>query len=194
MSEHDSQILVASLSRVLARLTADPDLKILVRQVAHIVLEATADADAASAAGTRSPSAGLKATSSERMAGLANGTSATDPQVIFPEESAQKCREMGLRMTVDISHTRLAANHFGFDFYEGIALLGPYTAHYHLGDSKGVDGEGLQIGAGDIDFDKLGAIMKKHAPDATFIPEIWQGHKNFGQDFWVALERLEGKL
>jgi N-acetylneuraminate synthase len=113
---------------------------------------------------------------------------------IFPDESARKCKELGLRMTVDISHTRLAANYFGFDFYDGIAALGPYTAHYHLGDSKGVDGEGLQIGAGDIDFDRLGAIMKKTAPDATFIPEIWQGHKNFGQDFWVALERLEGKL
>jgi sialic acid synthase SpsE/sugar phosphate isomerase/epimerase len=113
---------------------------------------------------------------------------------IFPDETARKCQEMGLRMTVDISHTRLAANHFGFDFYEGIATLGPYTAHYHLGDSKGVDGEGLQIGAGDIDFDKLGAIMKKHAPAATFIPEIWQGHKNFGQDFWVALERLENRI
>lgn len=113
---------------------------------------------------------------------------------IFPDESARKCEEMDLRMTVDISHTRLAANYFGFDFYEGIAILGPYTAHYHLGDSKGVDGEGLQIGAGDIDFDRLGAIMKQNAPDATFIPEIWQGHKNFGQDFWVALERLENKL
>lgn len=113
---------------------------------------------------------------------------------IFPDESARKCKALGLRMTVDISHTRLAANYFGFDFYEAIATLGPHTAHYHLGDSKGVDGEGLQIGAGDIDFDKLGTIMKKTAPDATFIPEIWQGHKNFGQDFWVALDRLNNKL
>lgn len=113
---------------------------------------------------------------------------------IFPDESARKCQDLGLRMTVDISHTRLAANHFGFDFYAAIATLGPYTAHYHLGDSKGVDGEGLQIGAGDIDFDKLGAIMKQFAPHATFIPEIWQGHKNFGQEFWVALERLENRL
>lgn len=113
---------------------------------------------------------------------------------IFPEESARKCRELGLRMTVDISHTRLAANYFGFDFYQAIATLGPYTAHYHLGDSSGVDGEGLQIGTGDIDFDRLGSVMKQYAPDASFIPEIWQGHKNFGQDFWVALERLENKI
>ena len=27
---------------------------------------------------------------------------------------------------------------------------------------------------------------------ATFIPEIWQGHKNNGEGAWLALERLEG--
>jgi N-acetylneuraminate synthase len=28
-------------------------------------------------------------------------------------------------------------------------------------------------------------------PDISFIPEIWQGHKNSGSGFWVALDRLE---
>lgn len=110
---------------------------------------------------------------------------------IYPDESARICRELGLRMCVDVSHTKLASNHFGFDFIGGIATLGPYTAHYHLGDAKGVDGEGLQIGEGDIDFELLGKTMATHAPDATFIPEIWQGHKNFGEGFWIALKRLE---
>ncbi|HKU65876.1 MAG TPA: N-acetylneuraminate synthase family protein [Rhizomicrobium sp.] len=113
---------------------------------------------------------------------------------IFPEETAAICRKMSLNMCVDISHTRLAANHFGFDFYEGIAVLGPYTRHYHLGDSRGVDGEGLQIGDGDTDFGKLGEIMARTAPSAWFIPEIWQGHKNLGEGFWIALERLEPYL
>ncbi len=113
---------------------------------------------------------------------------------IFPEESARMCEKLGLRMTVDISHTRLASNHFGFDFLKGIAALGPYTAHYHLGDSRGVDGEGLQIGEGDIDFKALGEVMRRTAPKATFIPEIWQGHKNLGEGFWIALERLEPYL
>jgi len=113
---------------------------------------------------------------------------------IFPGESAEMCEKLGLNMCVDISHTRLASNHFGFDFYDGIATLGPYTRHYHLGDSRGVDGEGLQIGDGDIDFRKLGEVMAKHAPKAWFIPEIWQGHKNLGEGFWIALERLEPYL
>ena len=52
----------------------------------------------------------------------------------------------GLRMCVDISHTKLAANHFGFNFADGLAQLGPHTAHLHFGDAKGLDGEGLQVG------------------------------------------------
>ncbi|MCK1594663.1 N-acetylneuraminate synthase family protein [Bradyrhizobium sp. 164] len=113
---------------------------------------------------------------------------------IFPEESAAFCAKHGLRMCVDISHTKLAANHFGFDFAQGLAQLGPHTAHLHLGDAKGLDGEGLQIGEGEIDFDEIGQVLRKHAPTASFIPEIWQGHKNMGEGFWTALERLEGHI
>lgn len=113
---------------------------------------------------------------------------------IFPEESAAFCASHDLRMCVDISHTKLAANHFGFDFAQGLAQLGPHTAHLHFGDAKGLDGEGLQVGEGEIDFDEIGQILRKHAPTASFIPEIWQGHKNMGEGFWIALERLEGHI
>jgi sialic acid synthase SpsE/sugar phosphate isomerase/epimerase len=113
---------------------------------------------------------------------------------IFPEESAAFCAAHGLRMCVDISHTKLAANHFGFDFAEGLARLGPHTAHLHFGDAKGLDGEGLQIGEGEIDFGEIGRVLRQHAPAASFIPEIWQGHKNMGEGFWTALERLEGHI
>lgn len=113
---------------------------------------------------------------------------------IFPEESAAFCARHDLRMCVDISHTKLAANHFGFDFAQGLAQLGPHTAHLHFGDAKGLDGEGLQIGEGEIDFDEIGKVLRKHAPAASFIPEIWQGHKNMGEGFWTALERLEGHI
>ena len=113
---------------------------------------------------------------------------------IFPDESAAFCAKHDLRMCVDISHTKLAANHFGFDFALGLAQLGPHTAHLHFGDAKGLDGEGLQIGEGEIDFDEIGKVLRKHAPTASFIPEIWQGHKNMGEGFWTAFERLEGHI
>ena len=34
-------------------------------------------------------------------------------------------------------------------------------------------------------------MMDKLAPKASFIPEIWQGHKNNGEGAWLALELLE---
>ncbi len=113
---------------------------------------------------------------------------------IFPEEAAAFCATHNLRMCLDISHTRLASNHFGFDFLAGLKTLAPYTAHIHYGDAKGLDGEGLQIGDGEIDFRAVGEVLARHAPHASFIPEIWQGHKNMGEGFWTALNRLEGTL
>ena len=79
----------------------------------------------------------------------------------------------------------------GHEFSKKIA---PYTAYLHIGDSKGLNGEGLQIGEGEIDFIKLGEILKQGCPEASFIPEIWQGHKNNGEGFWIALQKLKGIL
>ena len=69
--------------------------------------------------------------------------------------------------------------------------LGPFTSHLHIVDAGGVDGEGLQIGEGDIYFAQLAKDPTAFAPQAGFIPEIWQGHRNGGEGFWTALERLE---
>ena len=113
---------------------------------------------------------------------------------IDPRESAAFCATHGLRLCLDVSHTKLAANHFGFDFLNGLEVLGPHIAHIHFGDAKGRDGEGLQIGEGEIDFARVGELLARCAPTASFIPEIWQGHKNMGEGFWTALQRLEGKL
>ena len=110
------------------------------------------------------------------------------------EEIEHWCSRLGLRMCFDISHSRLACNHFGLDFYDFARRIAPWSAHLHLGDASGVNGEGLQVGEGDIDFARLGQILGAGCPQASFIPEIWQGHKNGGEGFWIAMERLEGHL
>ena len=110
------------------------------------------------------------------------------------EEIVSFCEKHDMRICFDVSHSRLACNHLEIDFYEFAKKVAPYTSHLHLGDAQGVDGEGIQVGTGDIDFNKLGKILNDYAPEATFIPEIWQGHKNNGEGFWIALDRLEGLL
>jgi len=110
---------------------------------------------------------------------------------VHADECRHWCEKLDLRMCFDISHSRLTSNHFGVDFYEFAEKIAPITGHLHLGDASGVNGEGLQIGDGDIDFERLSLILAKGCPQAPFIPEIWQGHKNGGEGFWVALERLE---
>jgi N-acetylneuraminate synthase len=107
------------------------------------------------------------------------------------DEIIEWCGKLKLRMCFDISHTQLACNHFGYDFYKFSEMIAPITAHLHLGDAKGLNGEGLQIGEGDIDFKRLGKILKEGCPNASFIPEIWQGHVDGGEGFWMAMERLE---
>ena len=110
------------------------------------------------------------------------------------DEIEKWCNELNIRMCFDVSHTMLACNHQAFDFYEFCERIAPLTAHLHIGDAKGLNGEGLQIGEGDIDFELMGKLLKAGCPNASFIPEIWQGHKNGGEGFWIALDRLESFL
>ncbi len=110
------------------------------------------------------------------------------------EEIVHWCKKLDLRMCYDVSHSMLTCNHLKYDFYDFSKKIAPFTAHLHLGDAKGLNGEGLQVGEGEIDFDRLGEILNHGCPEASFIPEIWQGHKNGGEGFWIALERLENKL
>jgi len=113
---------------------------------------------------------------------------------VHVDEIVAYCKQYNLRMCFDVSHSMLTCNYFKQDFYEFAEKIAPYTSHLHLGDAKGLNGEGLQVGEGEIDFERLGIILEKGCPDATFIPEIWQGHKNGGAGFWFALEKLEPYL
>jgi sialic acid synthase SpsE/sugar phosphate isomerase/epimerase len=107
------------------------------------------------------------------------------------DEIVTFCKRYGYRMCLDISHSQLTCTHYKDSFKDFLERVGPHSAHLHMVDAEGVDGEGLQIGEGMVDFAMVAEILDKYAPKASFIPEIWQGHKNNGAGFWLALDKLE---
>jgi sialic acid synthase SpsE/sugar phosphate isomerase/epimerase len=109
---------------------------------------------------------------------------------MMPDELAVQAQTQNLRLCLDLSHLSMTCFHFGLDFQQALALLLPHTAHLHVADAKGVNGEGVRMGTGDVDWPKTWAQIKQH-PQISFIPEVWQGHKDHGAGFWAALEILQ---
>jgi len=100
---------------------------------------------------------------------------------------------LGLDMCFDTSHAKLYCNWAQLDFYEQVEVLLPYIQHLHLSDAAGLDGEGLQIGEGTIDWVKFFEIIGAGRPDGyrgTMIPEIWRGHQRGNEGFVIAISRL----
>jgi sialic acid synthase SpsE/sugar phosphate isomerase/epimerase len=95
---------------------------------------------------------------------------------------------MGLNMCYDTSHHKLYCNWAHVDFYEQVAILLPYIRHLHLSDGAGLDGEGLQIGEGTIDWVHFFEVIGNY--HGTMIPEIWRGHQREGEGFLIAIQRL----
>lgn len=110
---------------------------------------------------------------------------------IDADEIVAFCQRNAMRICFDVSHSQLACNHYGWSMKTFCEKVGVHTAHLHIVDAKGVDGEGLQIGEGMVDFAMLADVIDEACPAAGFIPEIWQGHKDAGAGFWYALDKLE---
>ncbi|WP_414830133.1 N-acetylneuraminate synthase family protein [Alteromonas sp. H39] len=113
---------------------------------------------------------------------------------VDPHETAQFADTYDVNLCLDVSHSWLAANFLDIEIESFFTLLGDRVKHLHIADAKGVDDEGLQIGTGEIPFTKLFSLMQRYCPDATWLPEIWQGHKNEGEGFWQAFDALQDKL
>jgi N-acetylneuraminate synthase len=95
---------------------------------------------------------------------------------------------LGLNTCFDTSHSKLYCNWAHADFYEQVQVLLPYIRHLHLADGAGLDGEGLQIGEGTIDWVHFFRIIGDYR--GTMIPEIWRGHQRHGEGFLIAIQRL----
>lgn len=108
---------------------------------------------------------------------------------MMPEELVEQAKTHGLRLCLDLAHLQMTCNHFAQDFQRSLELLLPVTAHLHVADASGTNGEGVVMGTGDVNWDKAWKTIID-SPNVSFIPEVWQGHKNHGSGFWYALDFL----
>lgn len=104
------------------------------------------------------------------------------------DEIREFLAQVGRELCFDLSHAQLWCAHSGADLDEYIEKVKPLIRHVHVADATGVDGEGVQIDEGDIDF--AAAMAHFAGLDVDMIPEIWYGHKNNGEGFRIAFERL----
>ncbi len=110
---------------------------------------------------------------------------------MYPDEIVEHAKASNLRICLDVSHLSMTCTYFGLDLIEALQKLMPVSAHLHIADAKGMNGEGFGLGEGDVDWSLAWPLITGN-PDVSFIPEIWQGHKNFGEGFWKALSFLGG--
>jgi len=110
---------------------------------------------------------------------------------VDPSEIADFCDDTGHKICLDVSHSMMACNYYGWDMNSFVDEVKDHIIYLHIVDALGSDGEGIQIGEGDVNFGELSTGLNAACPDAPFIPEVWQGHKDGGAGFWSALKYLE---
>ena len=111
---------------------------------------------------------------------------------VCPDFINRFCSETGFKICLDVSHSMMTCNHLGIDFMtEYYPKVKDHVNYMHIVDALGVDGEGVQIGKGDVPFVELCSALNKDLPETAFVPEVWQGHKDSGRGFWEALAFLE---
>lgn len=104
------------------------------------------------------------------------------------EEMIPFCKKMKKKICYDISHSKLYCNYRKIDFWQQFNLFKKQMSHFHIADAQGADGEGIQIGEGEIDFQKVFRGLAGY--DGYIVPEIWMGYANNFSGFKIAMERL----
>lgn len=103
-------------------------------------------------------------------------------------EIAEFLKETGYDFCFDTSHAKLSCNVTKKDLSEYAKVVQPWTKHLHVSDAAGLDGEGLQIDEGEIDFASLFEVIKKKP--CTLVPEVWRGHLYHARGFIIGMEKI----
>ena len=112
---------------------------------------------------------------------------------VDPFETRDFCQGHGFDVCFDVAHSAMAAHFLDLDIMTWIDTLDRFVKHLHISDALGLDGEGLQIGKGEIDFVRLCKRINELDQQTSFIPEIWQGHIDQGAESFSALKKLAEK-
>ncbi|MHC4558350.1 MAG: N-acetylneuraminate synthase family protein [Planctomycetota bacterium] len=107
---------------------------------------------------------------------------------IDAKEIRSFCEETGVNICFDLSHAALYCNAKEKNLSEFIQVVKPLIRHIHFSDAYGLDGEGVQLGEGDIDFANVMPLFADY--QGTWLPEIWRGHLHKGKGFLEALTKL----
>lgn len=103
-------------------------------------------------------------------------------------EIAAFLEETGYDFCFDSSHAQLFCNLNHKELADFARVVQPWTKHLHISDAAGFGGEGLQIGEGEIDFEKLFQVLRKNP--CGIIPEVWRGHLYHNRGHVLGMERL----
>ena len=104
------------------------------------------------------------------------------------DEIRSFCEQYNIRVCFDLSHAALYCNAGETSLCSFVEKVIPFIGHIHFADAYGLDGEGVAIGEGDIDF---GSVMPLFADyEGSWVPEIWRGHLHGCRGFVRALNKL----
>jgi len=99
------------------------------------------------------------------------------------------CDHYSLGMTYDVCHALLYCQNHKKDIIEYTKTVMPIAKHLHISDAEGINGEGLQIGTGDMNFSELFKEMEGY--NFSWVTEIWSGHLHKSSGAYKALKLLE---
>ena len=105
----------------------------------------------------------------------------------YADEIVDFCVSNNRRIALDTAHLSMHCKFRQENFIESVNKLKVVTAHWHMSDAEDINGEGVAMGNGDVNFNKIMGILDQ---DQSFIVETWQGHKNFGEGFYRDLKYL----
>ena len=84
---------------------------------------------------------------------------------------------LDLRVCLDTSTAIYIVESIDYDFYQFVEEIGQHVAYLHLADAKGLNGEGLQVGEGEIDFHRLSKALSQSWGDRVYSRNLARAQK-----------------